>query len=84
VTGDEHALAFREQVTNKISYGVSLARTGRPLNEDPARMLELARDPDLLWIGGLAEEDLRVREPRAWTVRTYDVGRRFKTHDIQK
>src|SRR4029077_13645908 len=36
VTGDEHALSFREQVTNKISDGVRVSRTGRSLNEDSA------------------------------------------------
>jgi hypothetical protein len=48
-------------------------------------MLKLARDPDLLRIGGLAEEDLRIREPRGKAFWTFDVRRRwFKPHDIQK
>src|SRR2546428_240261 len=48
-------------------------------------MLELARDPDLLRVGGLAEKDLRIREPRGQAFWTFDVRRRwFKTHDIQK
>jgi len=46
----------------------------RSLNEDPARMLELARDPDLLGIGGLGEEDVGVlRGPSAEAARTFEV-----------
>ena len=48
-------------------------------------MLELARDPDLLRIGRLAKQNLRVREPRTEALLTFNVRRRrFKTHDIQK
>src|SRR5712691_4670538 len=47
VAGDEHALSFREQVTDQISDGVRFSGTGRSLYQDPTRMLEPARDPEL-------------------------------------
>jgi hypothetical protein len=86
VTGDEHALSFREQVTDQISDGVCFSSARRSLDEDPARMLELARDPNLLGIGGLAEEDIRfIRGPSSEAVVTFEVRRgRFEAYDVQK
>src|SRR4029077_3999678 len=86
VTGDEHTLSFSEQVADEISDGVRFPCAGGSRDENSARMLELARNPDLFGIGGLAEEDVRVLlRPRARAVRAVNVRRRrFKAHDIQK
>src|SRR4029077_8062732 len=52
VTGDEHPLSFSEQVADEISDGVRFSCAGRSLDENSARMLEVACNPDLFGRGG--------------------------------
>ena len=61
VAGDQHALAFSKQVTDKISYGVRFSRARRSLDQHSARVLGPSRDPDLLRIGGLGKKDISIR-----------------------
>ncbi len=85
MTGDEHALSFREQVTDQISDGVRFSCTGRSLYQDPTRMLEPACDPELLGISRLAEEDVVVLwRSSTGAVCVFEIRRRFEAHDIQK
>src|SRR4029077_3019966 len=60
VTGDEHTLSFSEQVADEMSDGVRFSCAGRSLDENSARMLELACNPDLFGIGGVAGGGVRV------------------------
>ena len=60
VARDEHALALREEVAEKVRDGVGLARAGRPLHEHDVVVFDLVRDRELLGVRGLGEKYVGV------------------------
>jgi hypothetical protein len=61
VAGDQHALAFGKQVTDKISYRVRLSRARRSLDQHSAGVLGASRNSDLLRIGWFRKKNISVR-----------------------
>jgi hypothetical protein len=60
VTRDEDALAFCQQVPDKVGDGVSLSRARWPLYQDRSMLREALGDLELLGVGRLAEQDVVV------------------------
>jgi len=85
VAGDQHALALGEQVTDQVGDGVGLPGSRRPLDEYASLALEPHGDPDLLRVGGLAEQHLlrlvAWLEGLRLLVR---LGRRVQTDDLEQ
>ena len=60
VARDEHALALREEVAEKVRDGVGLACAGRALHEHDVVVFDLVRDRELLGVRGLGEKYVGV------------------------
>lgn len=57
---DEHALALREEVAEKVRDGVGFACAGRALHEHDVVVFDLVRDRELLGVRGLGEKYVGV------------------------